>query len=301
MIVAALAVAAAAAVTGCSTAADSTAPTTAGSPASSGSSPSTAASSEPAGTSDASTAASNDPQTDPRLQTGACYDYRVRGNDWSVPDVDPVPCDGSRTAVTLGVWPTTTLTDAGVTAADLTDVSDKQKVAIRRADDADTTRCEDAAIALLGSDFPTYFDWSLFYAAAPDGDVVRCDLSLYAVQDDELALAPLPDDVDGVLSTVDGKYQYALCLNASTGRPTPCGDFGLLLFAREDANPDWAPWPGQDKARAAAEKFCASQSSDAQVTVLEPVKQEWNDGTGMNRCFLPAARWRSIAEAEERS
>lgn len=234
---------------------------------------------------------------------GDCVDYDYATfHALPMPDMASVPCQDPHTAVVVDVWPSTAVTDAGLTVADLPDLTDAQDDALRRADDADRDRCQAAAEGLLGSDFPSRFTTSLYYGDTGSGTVARCDLALLNAVSGEITLDRLPPNVTDALATVDGKYRYASCISQTTLKSIPCGDYGMLLFEWKRAYPAGkdVPYPGEKTVIKRADAFCRSVSEDKKVFYTYPLKDGWTEQP-FYRCWLPAARWRSIAEAQERS
>jgi hypothetical protein len=122
----------------------------------------------------------------------------------------------------------------------------------------------------------------------------RCDAVALAADE---RLAPLSDDLEGVLDEADGRDRYAMCGTASPGTP----DFERVICS---ADHSWRAvatvpfddgrYPGVDQVRAAGDGPCKDAGASAADGALDykwgyewPTAEQWRAGQRYGLCWAP--------------
>lgn len=228
----------------------------------------------------------------PRPATGACstLTYQQAVAPTLPPGETSVPCSGSHTAQTYAVGTLTTAYDGHLVAVDS-----------RRIQAQVARKCPARLATYVGGDQEklrlsmlraVWFSPTVAQAAA-GADWYRCDVIALA---GEGQLAPLTGSMRGVLDS-DRAGDWAMC---GTAQPGTAG------FARVPCSADhtWkalstvplpaGPYPGEAKVKEAGQKPCQQAGRDVAADALDyrwgyewPTAEQWTNGQHYGICWAP--------------
>ncbi|MCM0622263.1 septum formation family protein [Nocardioides bruguierae] len=286
---------------GAGTAASDATPSVADGTSSTEASPSPSASSSAAGASPSTSSAAGGSASASRTATpaadrprdGACYRLGYDAVVSPTNGARSVACRTRHTAQTFAVTTLDTVVDGHLLAVDADLVTSQgQDVCPARLVRYLGGGEEQWRLSMLRS---VWFTPSLDEAAA-GASWLRCDVVLRSGS----SLGRLGTDLEGVLSTQDGRDTYGMCGTAEPGTSSfsrvPCREnHSWRAISTVDVSGDDGAYPGRAAARSAGQSTCEDAGRSAADDALDfqwgyewPTAEQWDAGQTWGYCWAPA-------------